>query len=325
MPANEDEAAWKSEYIALLDKPTSVEVQLLRAQAMKRENAPPFLYRYRKFNEFSESELLEGYVWLSHPDDFNDPFDSALLISEEVLFEKMVKKQPDVLFGKPEVAAFFTEDERKTVRASENPFNTAWDILQSKGSLPFTVPADTAFKAFMEAIQVANSQARSDRAAFLKNTIRIGCFCENFSSVLMWSHYAENHTGICIEYNTEALFKKPLTLSCLHPVIYKSERFDSTGHFDPADVGKVNILSPSLASCHKSPDWSYEREWRLVIPGGLANTNQKFSTDTQPSRILVGAKIKTDDLRKIEALAAKISVPVSVGEMSETNFSITFK
>jgi hypothetical protein len=151
MPANEDKAAWKSEYIALLDKPTSAEVQLLQAQAMKREKAPPFLYRYRGFNADAESELKEGYVWLSHPDAFNDPFDSALLISEEILLKRLFKAQPDMLLGRPDLAEFFTEDERKTVRASENSFNTAWDILQSKDSLPFTISADTAFKMFMEA------------------------------------------------------------------------------------------------------------------------------------------------------------------------------
>ena len=168
MSTRDNQESWKSEYIALLDKPTSAEAQLPRAQALKRENAPPFLYRYRGFNAYAESELEEGYVWLSHPDAFNDPFDSALLISEEILLKRLFKAQPDMLLGRPDLAECFTEDDRETVRASENPFNTAWDILQSKGSLPFTISADTAFEVFMETVQATNSH-RSDRAAFLKN------------------------------------------------------------------------------------------------------------------------------------------------------------
>ena len=64
MPANEDKAAWKSEYIALLDKSTSAEVQLLQAQAMKREKAPAFLYRYRGF--YTETRLEDGGCVVDH-------------------------------------------------------------------------------------------------------------------------------------------------------------------------------------------------------------------------------------------------------------------
>jgi hypothetical protein len=319
-----NQEAWKSEYIALLDKPTFAEVQLPQAQALKIEKVPPFLYRYRKFNEHAESELSKGYTWLSHPDDFNDPFDSALLISEEILLKKMFRARPDLLLERP-WAASLTEDERQSVRASEQPFKTAWDTLQAKGMLVDPMSSEQAFKKFMEECRASDKQTQYIPFASLKNTLRISCFCENFSSVLMWSHYAENHTGICIEYPTKELFQNPEIAVFLHPVIYKAERFDSTNHFDPAGIREPNILSPTLASCHKSPDWSYEKEWRLVIPVRPGDSNQKFSIDTKPSRILAGAKAKADDLEKIRALATKISVPVSVGEMSETDFSIVFK
>ena len=89
----------------------------------------------------------------------------------------------------------------------------------------------------------------------------------------MWSHYANRDTGICIEYSVESLFENDLILRLLHPVVYKPERFDLTEHFGTADPGGTNVLAVSLASCHKAPDWSYEREWRLVIPGRMASQN----------------------------------------------------
>jgi hypothetical protein len=66
---------WKAEFIDLLNKRTFAEAKVAEAQALKIHNAPPFVYRYRKFNDLAESELLEGYVWLSHPD--NHPFGSS--------------------------------------------------------------------------------------------------------------------------------------------------------------------------------------------------------------------------------------------------------
>jgi hypothetical protein len=324
MPANEDKDAWKSEYIALLDKPTVEEVQLPQAKALKIQKIPRFLYRYKKFDEHAESELKDGYFWLSHPDDFNDPFDSALLISEDILLKKMFRGRPDLLLGRPWMASL-TEDERQRVRASEQPFKTSWEILQANGMLADPRSSEEAFQTFIEDCRASDKKVQYVPFASLKNTLRISCFCENFSSVLMWSHYAKNHAGICVEYPTKELLQDPEIAVFLHPVIYKAERFDSTNHFDPAGIRKPNILSPTLASCHKSPDWSYEKEWRLVIPVRPGDSNQKFPINSKPSRILAGTKVKPDDLEKIKALAATISAPVSVGEMSETDFSIVFK
>jgi len=324
MSANDDRNAWKAEYIALLDKATTQEVQLPQAQALKLKNAPPFLYRYRRFNKNSKSELLDDYIWLSHPNEFNDPFDSALLISEEILLKRMFKARPDLLLARP-WAASLSDDERQSVRESEQPFNALWTILKAKGILSDAMSSEQAFETFMKECRAADKKTQYIPFSALKNTVRIGCFCENFSSVLMWSHYAESHSGICIEYRTEELFQNPEILVFLHPVIYKPERFDSTKHFDPEGIREPNILSPTLASCHKFPDWSYEKEWRLVMPIRSGNDSQKFAIKARPSRILVGVKAKPHRLKRIRGLAEKIPVAVSVGEMSETDFSLVFE
>ena len=36
---------------------------------------------------------------------------------------------------------------------------------------------------------------------FKKETLRISCFSSRLDSIVMWSHYASNHTGYCVEYN----------------------------------------------------------------------------------------------------------------------------
>jgi hypothetical protein len=37
--------------------------------------------------------------------------------------------------------------------------------------------------------------------ASLRNNIKITCFSEELFSMPMWSHYANNHKGFCIEYD----------------------------------------------------------------------------------------------------------------------------
>lgn len=53
-----------------------------------------------------------------------------------------------------------------------------------------------------------------------RKEIRIGCFTTSFSNSKMWSKYANNETGFCIQYDTQ---KNNLFLHSTLPVLY-SER-----------------------------------------------------------------------------------------------------
>lgn len=79
---------------------------------------------------------------------------------------------------------------------------------------------------------------------------------EYADNMLMWSHYAKNHSGYCIEYDTR---KDDFFDMILLPVIYSKERYDATSCFI---TKSTNIsINPIL---YKSDEWSYEREWRIV-------------------------------------------------------------
>ena len=52
------------------------------------------------------------------------------------------------------------------------------------------------------------------------------CLSENNSSVLMWSHYADNHKGICIEYDFESIKNNKLIYYSLFPVNYTAKPID---------------------------------------------------------------------------------------------------
>ena len=77
----------------------------------------------------------------------------------------------------------------------------------------------------------------------------------------MWAHYANNHHGMCVEYDlleiNEQLQFTPV------PVIYSAERvcFESL-HSKTAERDMTKFFIESLTS--KSPEWSYEKEWRII-------------------------------------------------------------
>ena len=107
--------------------------------------------------------------------------------------------------------------------------------------------------------------------------ILIGCFTTRFLDNLpMWAHYANNHMGICLEYeiiNPEKIF----------PISYENERIqanvaimnclslitkDIKGNITPKEKEDLNFYQSILFHNNliKDTSWKYEDEYRLIYP-----------------------------------------------------------
>lgn len=93
-------------------------------------------------------------------------------------------------------------------------------------------------------------------------------------NLLMWSHYANNHTGLCIGYRSDFLDEHKSRKHALLPteftpikVNYDDSRYDehteALAHSDVVEIRK-EILKRTLLK--KSNDWIYEKEHRSIIP-----------------------------------------------------------
>lgn len=87
------------------------------------------------------------------------------------------------------------------------------------------------------------------------------CLSESPTNLLMWSHYADSHQGFVIEFDSTSVFfnqKKSHQDEFRHlrKVIYCEQRLSYT-------LLDINNFSPFLT---KSIDWSYEAEWRMLLP-----------------------------------------------------------
>ena len=80
------------------------------------------------------------------------------------------------------------------------------------------------------------------------------CFCGGRETILLWSHYADNHRGIAIGFDSDHFE------DVLHRVIYSTERGEYHPLFnaDPDDPYRRVMKT-------KSPEWSYEDEYRIII------------------------------------------------------------
>jgi len=81
------------------------------------------------------------------------------------------------------------------------------------------------------------------------------------SSILMWSHYANDHKGVVVEFDTE---KVPFSYlpDYLLPVKYKTDK-ERFCHGNDGEEFKEQLFNVVET---KSSHWEYEEEVRLVIP-----------------------------------------------------------
>lgn len=89
--------------------------------------------------------------------------------------------------------------------------------------------------------------------------LKICSLTEVNDSILMWGHYALNHTGFCVEYDFVDLVSKPFPRQ-LYPVHYHNELLDLNSCYKNG----LNLYDIAiLASILKDEGWNYEQEWRL--------------------------------------------------------------
>jgi hypothetical protein len=90
-----------------------------------------------------------------------------------------------------------------------------------------------------------------------KKDFKVCCFSEISDDVLMWSHYADKHKGICIGFNLNVICSDYV----LYPVNYIKEvqRIDGMANTPYVFYYWVTF---------KAERWSYEREVRAVSKNG---------------------------------------------------------
>lgn len=112
-----------------------------------------------------------------------------------------------------------------------------------------------------------------------KNLFKNFCLTQNNNNRLMWSHYAQEHTGICIGY--EFLY--------LPSYIGKEEI-----EYKNITLPEKDIFSYNLAYwTTKSDVWKYEKEIRLLHYGEEEKINYTFVENQAIQEKIIGLKIKS--------------------------------
>ena len=304
---------WKDDFFKLYESGKLDDFKT--ALELKRNNIPKKLYRYRTVTDenlqYRKKEIVDGELYLSHPDELNDPFEGCSLLhsknpviyADKNTFEKYYKLQ-----GK--------EDEVRDIFADENWFEKL--ITYTADHVEGEILKEKSQEALIFAMRCGFERFNSD----LNNTIRkmnkVSCFTTNPKNLPMWNHYTCEHKGICLEYDT-ALINKVFYINRLYPVKYVDKLPDMT--YLMAHKEHPQFVTFDIMSINKLKDWSYEDEWRLILNAGSWFgrdgdvpkdywNNGRTIEFILPSRIILGRNILEEHEKEIISYANQVDIPV---------------
>lgn len=162
--------------------------------------------------------------------------------------------------------------------------------------------------------------------------VGIACFAQRWNNVLMWSHYANKHTGICVEYDFDLPFDTASN-SLLLPVEYTSMRpllpVEKLGVIEDGEL-KVNdaeiasLFSQVLkALITKSEIWEYEQEWRHIV--FVKDQEKRLVSLPIISKIIMGVNISDENKKMITEFAEMHSIPLYQARLKEDRYEMVWK
>lgn len=117
----------------------------------------------------------------------------------------------------------------------------------------FNDPVDPSIKQFKKYKEDYN---------YLLDSIKVGCLTTKKDNTLMWSHYADKHRGICIEYDIGKIYEKDnLIINKVNynmPIITHKSIVDN----ETLEIDNINRLIELFSL--KSNEWKYEKEYRIL-------------------------------------------------------------
>lgn len=173
-------------------------------------------------------------------------------------------------------------------------------------------------------------EKHKERLQELKDCAYIKCFSENYCSNLMWAHYADNHKGICVEYDLSLLDWKNEIFDHIFPVLYVDNRpFSAEAVLEICDSQNwlnfdiFNNAAPSVSSIlndalimflFKGTEWKCEKEWRIIYSkyqlycncdNGIVDDMIAFDCATA---IYLGQRIDPEVKRNIKEIVSRINI-----------------
>lgn len=174
--------------------------------------------------------------------------------------------------------------------------------------------------------EILRIQRGTDKSHIYNTKYGVTCFTKNNDNVLMWSHYADSHRGICLGFSFDEMDKslekffnikeneKVLGSKFYHrliPIVYTNDLRRPTFSFESGKDFIDEVLS------RKSGVWKYEEEFRIRVQTRRERVfpNKLYYMKSCLKEVIIGAEMSLGDYidcqKTIDDLSKDITVYVA--------------
>lgn len=222
---------------------------------------PRRLYKYRSFSNLTLTMLVEDVVYFADPTTFNDPLDTKPTLKTdlnsdalEVILSQLIEQRTSAEMSA--AAATIKYRGPKTIdhiaRHSRKKAEQLLADIRYNATNPEYEVDDPAQFLLGQYVQ-DELLRRYDKGVF--------SLAERANCPLMWSHYGDQHRGLCLGYSVPEA-----ATSDVHKIRYGGSRLVEASAVSVmlGGDGDARRKVDDAVLLRKAKPWAYEREWRLI-------------------------------------------------------------
>ncbi len=242
---------------------------------------PTYFYKYYSVNnenfKFIEKIFTHNELRFPSPKEFNDPFDSKIQLCYDGSNEDWKKYLGD-LFCRYAPQISIEQKEKKIT-----------NILKEE----------------------RHKRIPENLSDSYLDKIGVFCMSEKKDHLLLWSHYAQGHTGFCLEFQSNSPF------FVIAQKVKYNDKYPKVNFFNSS---RDEQMQTTLLT--KSKIWEYEQEWRIINHDkgpGIYNFSGELLTG-----VIFGCKILEEYKQQIKKLTSdrKIQPKLYQAEVKKDKFGI---
>jgi hypothetical protein len=234
------------------------------------KNIPDRLYKYRSFNNRTLDQLVADQLFFADPGTFNDPLDTRPSLHADLdadtledILRQLVEERIKAEMGAAARAIKYRGPKTHNhiaVHSRRHAEQVIANVRYHATNPDYENDDDPARFLFGHHIE-EELWRRYDKG--------IVSLAERAECPLMWSHYGDQHKGVCIGYSIPDGAEQGL-----YKITYGGSRLveaSAVASMLEGDNAAQRKVDEAVLS-RKADEWGYEREWRLVGPRGLQDS-----------------------------------------------------
>lgn len=248
---------------------------------------PKVLYRYRhlqgKHRDWTKQILTDSVLYFASPSSFNDPFDCKIHFRSSLSPKQLKQKYADLV--RRNTPGLNREQRRAKVASDLATLDPDKFIAKMTNGLQHAV-----------------------------NGLGVLSLSATDSNILLWSHYAASHTGLCLKFlasNNTPFF------GLAQKVEYMTNypEVDLLNH-SPDEQVQTFLLTKAI-------DWEYEEEWRIIDHD--TGPGDKVFPEELLVEVIFGARTESKDKEAVVEWVSKRNTPVQLSQASLSSGSFSLK